>query len=241
MNIKQFYLKNIIYTDNIYPAVTIKLIENPNKFYAIPLLGGLVKLLSLFPIIIMLFFVVIWWLIAVFLINPFVVLITGRYWKLAYEVNLALLKLNLKISVFLYGLTDKHPGFNFNMPEGISLNIPYPKKPNKLFVIPIGGFLFRFILLFPFLIFRQILSLAVTIGVFLLAWVVVLFKGKYPEKIFELATDSIRVNSSLNMYLTGLSDRYPSFHISLKRDKIKIILLVLSTILYIVFNFFGGS
>lgn len=224
------FFKKLTYTEGIYPKFSIDYIQNPNRLYAIPLLGLLIKLIMLLPLIILLIFVGIWWLIAIFLINPFVVLITSKYWRGAYSINLAMMRVSAKISSFIFGLTDKYPGFNFENGDS-KIEVSMPENPNKLLAIPILGGLIRLIFLIPYYFFGNIISTASTIGTFLVAWALVLFKGKYPESIFELSRDSIRVGLSSMAYLTGLSDKYPSFYISMKHDKIKIILIVIALLL----------
>lgn len=234
------FFKKITYTEGIYPEFNISLIQNPSRFYAVPLLGIIFKMLAIIPVALFMLVIAIGWILVVFLVNPFIVLATGKYWKTAYDISLALMRLSVKTSAYLYGLTDKYPGFNFNMPENMTLNLPYPEKSNRLYAIPVLGFLIRIVFLIPYLIFEQIIAQAVTIGVFLLAWAVVLFKGRYPEGIFELARDQIRITGSSYAYLIGLSDRYPSFYISMAHDKIKIILIALSIVLS-GFNYVNGD
>lgn len=225
------FFKRITYTQGIYPEMNLQFISSPNRFFAFPLIGMLIKLIILIPVFIEIFFLCIWLAIVVALINPFVVLFTGKYWTHAHSFVLGFMKLNAKLSLYIYGLSDKYPGFDFSTPPGFSFDIPIPQNPGKLYTIPLLGFLIRVIFLIPYYIFLNVINNAVTIGVFLLAWAVVLFKGKYPEGIFELARDSIRVNMSASAYLFGLSDRYPSFYISMTHDKIKIILIAIAIIL----------
>ena len=81
---------------DIYPKINIPLIQNPNSFYAIPLFGFLAKLIVLIPVGIEL---VVLWVVNFFvtmIINPFIVLVTGKYWKTAYEFNLGLMRLTAK-------------------------------------------------------------------------------------------------------------------------------------------------
>ncbi len=234
------FFKQITYTEGIYPKFSIDYIQNPSKVYAIPLLGILIKAIALIPVVIIMAFVAIWWFIAVWLINPFVVLMTEKYWLPAYNVSLSLIKMSVKATSYMYGLTDKYPGFDFNLPEGMSLDLPMPEKPRRLYAIPLVGIIVRFVFLIPYFIFSQIISQAATIGVFLLAWAGVLFQGKYPEGIFELARDHIRVGASSYAYMAGLSDRYPSFYISMAHDKIKIILIAIAIILFGI-NFANGN
>lgn len=237
---QESFFKKITYTQGIYPILNAASIQNPSRFYAAPILGIFIKLILLIPVYFELIFIGIWWSIAVILINPFVVLFTNKYWQSAYWINLGYLRMITKISFYLFGLTNKYPGFNLTINDNYSLDIPYPENPKKIFAIPLIGFLIRIILLTPYLIFESIISQAAAIGTFLLAWAVVLFKGRYPEGLFELARDSIRVSISANAYLTGLSDRYPSFYISMNHDKIKIILIAIA-IIFSGFNFTSGG
>lgn len=225
------FFKKITYTDSIYPLIQAEVIQNPNRFFAIPLIGLLSKLIILTPVFIEVFFLSIWWLVVVMIINPFVVLLSGKYWSHAYDVAVGLYRLITKISFYLYGLTDKYPGFDFNVEGRLEFNLAMPEKSSRFFAIPVLGGTIRVILLIPYFIFENIISQAANIGVLLLAWVVVLFKGKYPEGIFELARDSVRVNTSSLAYMSGLSDRYPSFYVSMTHDKIKLILIGFAIIL----------
>lgn len=225
------FFKRITYTEGIYPTIKIGVIQNPNRLYAIPLVGILIKVLLLIPVAIVMLFLSLWAVIAILLINPFVVLITGKYWRPAYSINVWLMKLSAKIIFYIYGLTDKYPGFNMNINDNYTIEIPYPENPSKLYAIPILGILIRSIFLIPYFIFANIIDTASAIGTFFLAWAVVLFKGKYPEGLFELSRDSIRLSLSSWAYMSGLSDRYPSFYISMAHDKIKIILIAVVIIL----------
>ena len=224
------FFKRITYIDGIYPDFKISLIQNPSRFFAIPLIGILVKAVMLIPVAIVLIFLGVWLFLTVILINPLIVLITGKYWTHAYNFSVGYLRLGSKISSYLYGLTDKYPGFNFRNDDGLTLEIPLNENPRRLFAIPLVGGFIRIILLIPYIVFQNIIAQAATIGVFILAWAMVLFSGKYPEGIFELARDAIRVNGSVTAYILGLSDRYPSFYISMAHDKIKLILIAIAII-----------
>lgn len=230
-NSKPSFFKKITYTDGIYPVLEANVIQNPNRIFAVPLVGILIKLLLLIPVFIEILLLYIWFLVAVMLINPFVVLVTGKYWPHAYRFTLGMFKLAVKTSFYLDGLTDKYPWFGFNIDDKFKLDIIMPESSKRLYAIPILGGVIRIVLLIPYLVFFGIISNAALIGVYLLAWAVVLFKGRYPEGIFELTRDFIRVNTSVSAYFAGLSDRYPSFYISMAHDKIKLILIAVSILL----------
>lgn len=229
-NSKPSFFKKITYTDGIYPVLEANVIQNPNRIFAVPLVGILIKFLLLIPVFIEILLLYIWYSFVVILINPFVVLATGKYWQHAYRFTLGMFKLAVKTEFYFYGLTDKYPWFGFNIDDGFKLDIIMPESSKRLYAIPILGGAIRIILLIPYFVFSGIISNAALIGVSLLAWAVVLFKGRYPEGIFELARDSVRVNTSVGAYFAGLSDRYPSFYISMAHDKIKLILIAISII-----------
>ncbi len=219
-----------------YPAIQIQHPKNPNRFYAFFLVGFLVKIILLIPIFIELFFLGIGEII-VTIINSFVVLFTGKYWQSAYSYNLGIIRLVTKITFYVQGLTDKYPGFDFET-RGFSLKMDCPKKPSRLFAIPVFGGIVRILFMIPYGIYSQVLGHGAFAGVFVSSFPV-LFQGNYPESTYEFARDSVRVNQALTFYLMGLSDSYPSFHISMNHKNIKIALIIAGIILTIL-NFRSG-
>jgi hypothetical protein len=216
----------------IYPEISIKLIKNPSRFYAIPLLGYVIKFIIVVPVLIYLlilniinFFV--------WIINSFYILFTGTYWKFAYDFNLGLIRLGAKISFFFYGMTDTYPGFSFEIDDAFSIAIPYPKTPSRFLAIPILGFLIRLILLIPYLIYQTIITRAALIALIVGSFFVT-FTGKYPESDFEINRDAYRLNVASSMWFSGLSDNYPSFWISMNHKAIKIVLIVLAALMTVI-------
>lgn len=240
MKDNQTFFQKITYIDGIYPSLVINQIQKPNRLFAFPLIGFLIKMILLIPVLIEMIFLVIWLFIVVALINSFVVLFTGKYLSHAHSVSVGFIRLYTKIGFYFAGLTDKYPGFGLQNSGDLNFDISLNEKPKRLFAIPVLGGLIRFVLLIPYFIFGNIISYAVVIGLFFLAWVAVLFRGKYPEGLFELGRDSFRVDASTFAYTLGLSDKYPSFYISMAHDKIKLILIAISTILN-GWNFVGGK
>lgn len=95
----------------MYPELVIKRITKPTRWYAIPLVGFFVKLLMVLPVGIELLFLK----TAQFffsMINSCSIFFKGKYWKLAYDFNLGVMRLETNLSFFLWGLTDKYPGFS---------------------------------------------------------------------------------------------------------------------------------
>jgi len=213
----------------VYPHLKIEKNKKPNRFYAIPLLGFLVKMIILLPVFIEgiflgIAFVVFW------SINSFIILFTGNYWDTAHDFFLGIMRFYTKIIIFIYGLTDKYPGFDLSESKLFVLDIEKPKKPNRLFAIPVFGLFIRFLLLLPYHIFSHVMQNGSWAGM-LVGWFPVLFYGIFPESIYEFEHDTIRVTLGGMCYLTGLSDDYPSFHISMNHQTIKILLIIAGTIL----------
>lgn len=222
-------IKGNFWTTNpqrFYPQINITLIQNPSRIYAIPLLGFLIKIIALIPVAIWMGILAIAAGIVIVIINPVVVLLTGKYWQTAYGLAIGYIRYYTKTYFYFFGLTNKYPGFSLNINDNYSVDIPYPQSSNRLYAIPFLGGLIRVILLIPYLIYQQILTNAAFIAA-IVASIVVLFKGKYPESSFELVRDALRVTQGSAFYMFGLTDTYPSFYMSFNHQLAKIIYLTL--------------
>ncbi len=222
-------IQKAIDKNRLYPLLEVPVNTSPNKLYSIPFLGFFIKMVILIPV----FIIALGLGIATFillLINPFMVLATGVYWKTAYEILVMEARYTAKITLFVYGLTDKYPGFNFNT-EGFSLELPYPKTVNKLYAVPLVGLFIRVILMIPFSIFSNIIANGAAVGIFLAGWIAVLFQSRYAESLHEIGQDTVRMQLTSMMYFSGLEDRYPSFWISMNHKNIKILLIIIGILL----------
>lgn len=220
---------------DVYPQFSVVHIQNPSRLYAVPLLGGLMKLVICIPQYIILMFLGIAFLIVGFIVNPFVVLFTGKYWDVAYKLVCAMQTFSMKVTLYFFGLTNEYPGFSFEKGPDFTLEIPFPEKPNKLFAIPVFGGLARAILMIPFNMYAMIIQYAAMLGAVGSSFVV-LFTGKYPESMYELVRDSQRLSLASGLYTIGIYDAYPSFWISLTHKNIKIALIALVAI-YTIFYY----
>jgi hypothetical protein len=216
----------------VYPTLVSKQPTNPQRFWAVPILGGLVKIIILIPVYIELLLLSAVAGFMVFVINPFVVLFTGKYHKFTFDFQMKVLRLSTKVMFYMFGLTDKYPGFGLTIEDTYSLDMAYPEHPNRFFAIPLIGILVRYLFMIPFMIYTSVVYYAAWFGA-LGGSFVVLFKGRYPESVYELAVDAARLNLSMSTYFLGFSDSYPSSHISMNHKKIKIFLIVLSVIFLI--------
>lgn len=215
---------------NLYPTISLPHIQNPNRFYAFFVIGFVTKIIMLIPVFIELVFLGIAAFVMVMLINPLVVLFTGKYWDPAYTLMSGIMKLSAKISLFLFGLTNTYPGFDFTIHDKYTIDIPKPQHPNRFFAIPVLGGVARIVLLIPFLIYETVIRNGASIGATASSFPA-LFKGKYPESTYEIERDSVRLNLAISMYMAGFSDKYPNFWISMNHQPIKILLIILGALM----------
>jgi hypothetical protein len=212
----------------IYPTLVIPRNVNPSRFYALPVIGGLVKLLLLIPGMIMLFVISLIWQVTV-IINVFVVLLTGRYWRFSFEVCDFYNKYSLKTALYFLGVTNKHPGFSSKIADNFSITIPFPTNPNRLYAFPVFGFVVRFIIMLPFMFWSGIVYYGY-IFLSVISSFSVLLKGYFPESTHELIVDGLRLGFSANLFFAGISDTLPSYKISMNHKVIKIIALTIGLI-----------
>ncbi len=204
-----------------YPLLSLRHPTRPNRLWAFPIVGILVKSLILVPVVIWLAVLsTVAWLAV--LINSFVVLFNGHYWVAAYGLAVGLLRLETKIFFYTAGLTDHYPGFGLTMaPHGdFSLDIPMPGSPSRGFAIPMLGGIARGVLLIPIEIWAGIVAYSAYLAV-MVASFPVLFAGCYPISFLELARDAQRLYLGYSCYALGLSDSYPSFSISMTNPVVK--------------------
>lgn len=211
----------------LYPEIHITRIKHPSRWYAFPLLGGLIKIILLIPIWIELFFLHI---VAFFMIiiGSFAILFTGKYWKPEYDMLLGLMRLDAKAQFYFAGLTDTYPGFSLESKE-FTVEIAHNTKPNRVFAFPLLGFFVRMILLVPYFLYCNVIQNAANIALFI-SWIPVLFGAEYPETTYEIIKDSKRLSFASMSYYAGISDHYPSFWISMNHKSLKIILIILAVL-----------
>ncbi len=225
-----------MFETKLYPGLKVDYPQNPSKLYAFPVLGGLIKGISLIPVMIELYLCFIA-LCILTLVNAFVVLFTGKYLEANHRLFVGVANLMVKSSLFMVGLTDKYPGFSFQPGSNYKLEIPMPTAPSRMYAIPLLGAFLRALLIIPFYIFMYVYNMAAVFGVLFVASFTVLFTGKYQEGVYQMVVDYLRLTLSYFMWFLGLDDKYPSFAVNLKDHKtLKVILLILS-VLYIIANF----
>lgn len=215
--------------NRMYPELIIPNNTHPNKLYAFPVIGLVIKIIILIPVFII--SLLVGFVSGILsLITPFTILFKGTYWNTGYTWQIHYLTYTLKISLFLAGITDRYPGFTLDSNGVFEMHLPKPESPSRLLGFPVLGLFIRAILLIPYYIYMIILGYALYVAI-IASWFGVWIKGSYPESLYEFIKDQQRVSLAYSAYIIYLSDTYPSFKISMSHKKIKIILLILGIIL----------
>lgn len=91
-----------------------------------------------------------------------------------------------------------------------NLGVRLPTGPSRLWAFPIIGFWIKIIILIPVAIWGGILAMVVGVAAILNSFVV-LFSGRYWVAAYGLAVGLLRLQTKIWVYVTGLTDRYPGF------------------------------
>jgi len=218
----------------MYPELIIPNNTHPNKLYAFPVVGLLIKTIMLIPVSIVSLLVGL--VYGVFmLITPFVILFTGKYWNTAYTFSLGYFIYLAKIQLFFAGISDKYPGFNLQTNGIFDIHLPKPASPSRLMAFPILGYVGRFLIMIPYNIYQTVLQYGMYFAI-IGSWFGIWSKGKYPESLYEFIRDELRVSLAYWTYMSYLSDTYPSSKISMNHKKVKITLIILGTIFTLIYS-----
>jgi hypothetical protein len=134
----------------------------------------------------------------------FAILFTGRYpdglWKLAAFY----IRWRVRANAYVTLLRDEYPPFGEGTyPVMVDIEPPAAAR-NKLTVA------FRAILVIPQLIVLALLGIGWFV-VTLVAWVSILFTGRYPDRLYDFSMGMLRWNARVDAYVLLLIDDYPPF------------------------------
>lgn len=126
-----------------------------------------------------------------------------RWW---FDWNLALTRFSTRVAAYLALLTDEYPSTDDE--QSVHLAIPYPDAARDLSPwLP----LVKWLLAIPHYIVLAFLCLGACFAV-IVAWLVILFTGRYPWPLFEFVVGVFRWWLRVAAYAFLLTtDRYPPF------------------------------
>ena len=184
-----------------------------------PLSAGLwlVKWLLAIPHYFILVFLWIAFIVA-WIMALFAILFTGKYPKSLFDFNVGVLRWSWRVGFYSYQAlgTDKYPPFSLEPDDNYpaDLTIEYPEKLSRGLVL-----VKWWLLAIP-----QYIIVSIFMGsgegggglVFVLAIIaaiVLLFTGKYPESIFKLVVGMNRWAFRVYAYASLMTDEYPPFRL----------------------------
>jgi Domain of unknown function (DUF4389) len=128
-----------------------------------------------------------------------------RWW---FDWNLALLRFQNRLSVYLGLLRDEYPSTDED--QAVHLDMRYPDAATELNRwLP----LVKWLLAIPHYVILVFLSLA-TMVVMVIAWFAILITGRYPRGLFDFVVGYLRWTNRVTAYAFILTtDRYPPFRL----------------------------
>lgn len=144
----------------------------------------------------------------VFFAPLLMILFRKKYPRWWFDWNLALLKFQNRVSVYLLLLRDEYPSTDEE--QTIHLDIPYPNVERDLNRwLP----LVKWLLAIPHYVVLFFLGIALLIVV-IVAWFAILFTSRYPRDLFNFVVGTLRWFNRVEAYvLILITDRYPPFRL----------------------------
>jgi hypothetical protein len=156
-----------------------------------------------------LIWLVLWGIVAILaaVLNWFATLVTGRSPDGVHNFLATYLRYQTHVWGYLLVLADPYPGFGGQPGYPIDLEVDPPSPQNRWTVA------FRIILAIPAMIIARIMTnLSQILAVF--NWVVAIVLGRLPEGMRNFGAFALRYEQQTTGYIYLLTDRYPSFNIS---------------------------
>jgi hypothetical protein len=149
--------------------------------------------------------------VALLLFLPVVALLVLRhkYPRWWFDFNVLLLRLEMRISAYIFLLRDEYP--SVEQEQAVHIDVVYPDAPNELNRwLP----LVKWFLAIPHYIVLFFLDIAALVVV-IIAWFAILFTGRYPRGMFDFVAGVMRWSLRVTAYAFLLvTDRYPPFSLA---------------------------
>jgi hypothetical protein len=136
-------------------------------------------------------------------IGWFAALFTGRLPDFAHNYLSGLIRWDVRVTAYLFLLTDEYPPFSFE-------DVEYPVRP----ILPASGqlnrvsVLFRIILAIPAGVFAQIVSYGLTVPLLFVMWIVVIVTGRMPPSLYTTYAAFLRYQTRFYSWFNMLTSEY---------------------------------
>ena len=181
-----------------------------NRLWGIPIIGQFVRFILAIPHILVMMLLAI--VVALqFLVSWIPVLLLGRYPGWGYRWTGGLLAYSQRVGAYLLLMTPSYPPFALDA-ETYPVTVRYDEgvRINRLWGIPIIGYIVRAIFLFPHIILIWLLSIVAGF-LMLFVWVPVLIFGRQADLIYTLIGGYYRWQLRATAYVLLMVDKYPPF------------------------------
>ena len=183
--------------------------ESPSRLLALLGVLLLVKWVLLIPHIVILIFLGIASLVAMY-IGYWAVLITGTYPEVLFNFVAGVQRWSTRTDSWMNGLTDTYSPFSLSVADyPAAFEVNYPESPSRWRAL-LGVIFLKAVLLIPHLIIVAALGIANFFAIYIGYWIV-LITGRYPRDLFDFVVGVQRWNYRSNSWLSGLTDKYPPF------------------------------
>jgi hypothetical protein len=181
-----------------------------NRFWGIPLLNWLLRAIALIPHVIVLCLVAI--VVAIISLFTWIgVLVNGRFPRIGYRWVGGYLRWTIRVLAWFLLLSGTYPPFSLSGEEHpIRVRIEEGQPINRLWGIPILGYLVRAIVLIPHFIVLWVLAILVYL-LLLVSWIPILIYGRQADLVYSIVGGYLRWTLRVWAYFALLDDRYPPF------------------------------
>jgi hypothetical protein len=181
-----------------------------NRFWGIPVIGMLIRLILLIPHLLLLILVGI---VAALLglVTWIPVLLLGRFPGWGYRWIGGLMGWALRVQAYYLLLTPTYPPFSLSGEEHpVTVRFDEGVRINRLWGIPLLGIWVRGLILIPHFVVLSFLGIVANfLGAF--AWVPVLIQGRQADVVYTVVGGYNRWYLRVMAYLLLMVDRYPPF------------------------------
>jgi hypothetical protein len=134
------------------------------------------------------------------------IIVRGRIPRWLFNFQVALYRWQYRALGYVLLLTEVYPPFEGDYP--VDFDVRYPERLIRWKVL-----IWKFITAIPHFIILSFLWIGALL-VTILAWIFVLFAGRYPQGLFEYVVGVMRWGARVNAYFLSLTDEYPPFNLS---------------------------
>jgi hypothetical protein len=204
--------------ENVQRSYPLQLTLTPqryeNRWWGIPIVGPVVRLILLLPQLAVLAFEVvvgIFWL-AVFGWVP--ILFKGVVPEVQAQVLEDIIHRSNRVNAYLDLMPGGYPPFGVQEAGPTDTKFKFDGRPiNQLWGVPIVGLAVRWFVLIPQLIVLAALTIAVY-AVYLVVWIPILISGRFPDGVATFYASVLRYGARILAYGFLLPVPYPPFSLA---------------------------